>query len=62
MHPSGISLVTILPAPIVTLFPIVPPGRTTTFPPNHTLSPTLIGLAYSSPAFLSSISIGCPAV
>ena len=59
---SGMSFVTTLPAPIVTLLPIVTPGSTTTFPPNHTLLPTLIGFTYSKPLFLKSISIGCPAV
>ena len=46
---DGISLFTILPAPMITLSPIVTPGSTTTFPPIHTLFPTLIGLAYSNP-------------
>ena len=40
---GGIDLVTTLPAPITELSPIVTPGRTTTFPPNHTLLPTVIG-------------------
>ena len=51
---DGISLFTILPAPITTLSPIVTPGSTTTFPPIHTLFPTLIGFAYSNPLFLVS--------
>jgi len=36
---SGISFVTTLPAPIVTLLPMVIPGKTTVLPPIHTLSP-----------------------
>ena len=59
---DGISLFTTLPAPITTLSPIVTPGSTITFPPIHTLFPTFIGLAYSSPLFLLSTSSGCPAV
>ena len=51
---DGISLFTTLPAPITTLSPMVTPGRTTTFPPIHTLFPTLIGFAYSNPLFLIS--------
>ena len=51
---DGISFVTILPAPITTLSPILTPGRTTTFPPIHTLFPTSIGFAYSNPLFLVS--------
>ena len=48
---DGISFTTTLPAPIVTLSPIVIPGKTVTFPPIHTLFPTFIGFAYSSPLF-----------
>ena len=59
---DGISFVTTLPAPITVLSPIVTPGNTITFPPIHTLLPTLIGLAYSKPLFLNSTSNGCPAV
>lgn len=59
---SGISFVTILPAAIVQLSPIVTPGITATLPPNQTLFPTAIGFAYSKPLFLSSIFKGCPAV
>lgn len=40
---SGISLVTTLPAPIVTLLPIVTPGKIIEFPPIHTLSPMVTG-------------------
>ena len=59
---EGISFTTTLPAPITTLLPIVTPGITCTPAPNHTLSPTLIGYAYSRPRFLLSKSIGCPDV
>ena len=59
---EGISCVTTLPAPIITLSPMVTPGRTVTFPPIHTLFPTMIGFAYSKPLFLKFTSIGCPAV
>jgi len=38
---SGISFVTKLPAPIVTLLPMVIPGKTTVLPPIQTLSPIL---------------------
>ena len=38
------------------------PGSTTTFPPIHTLLPTVIGLAYSRPLFRCSTSRGWPAV
>ena len=59
---SGISFTTTLPAPMTQLSPIVTPGTTVTLAPNHTLLPTRIGLAYSSPRFLSTASSGCPAV
>ena len=36
---SGISFVTTLPAPIVTLLPMVMPGKTTELPPIQQLSP-----------------------
>lgn len=49
---DGISFVTMLPAPITTLSPIVTPGRTTTFPPIQTLFPIFIGFANSNPLFL----------
>lgn len=39
----GISFVTILPAPITTLSPIVTPGKIITPPPIHTLSPMVTG-------------------
>lgn len=56
---GGISLFTILPAPITTLSPIVTPGSTITFPPIHTLFPTFIGFAYSNPLFLLSAFKEC---
>ena len=40
-----------LPAPITQLSPIVTPGTTMTLPPIHTLWLTVMGFAYSSPAF-----------
>jgi len=42
---SGTSLVTTLPAPIVTLLPMVTPGSMTVLPPIQTLSPIFTGLA-----------------
>ena len=51
-----------LPAPMTTLSPIVIPPNTVTLPPNHTLFPIMIGLAYSSPLFLIVASIGCSGV
>ena len=59
---EGMFFVTMLPAPITTLSPIVTPPITVTLPPNQTLSPTVIGFAYSNPLFLSSAFIGCSAV
>ena len=46
--PSGMSWTTTLPPPMTARLPIVTPGRTVTPPPNQTLSPTVMGLAYSS--------------
>src|SRR5699024_11925649 len=40
---SGISLVTTHPAPMVTLFPMVTPGKIIEFPPIQTLSPIVTG-------------------
>lgn len=60
--PFGISLFTMLPAPITLLLPMVTPDNTHTCSPIHTLSPMVIGRAYSSPLFLCSASKGCPAV
>jgi hypothetical protein len=50
----GISLVTTLPEPITEFSPIETPGFITTFPPIHTLSPIIIGKAYSYSWFLIS--------
>ena len=44
---EGISFVTTLPAPMVTLLPMVTPGRMVTLPPIHTLSPMLTGSVHS---------------
>ena len=41
---------------------IVTPGNTVTPAPNHTLSPTFMGRANSSPLLRVSASRGCPAV
>jgi pheromone shutdown protein TraB len=43
--PLGISLVTILPAPITVLSPIVTPGKIITFVVIQTLLPITIGFA-----------------
>lgn len=61
-HPGGISLLTTLPAPMVTLSPIVTPGSTVTPAPIHTLLPIVMGRAYSRPLLRNSTSSGCPAV
>ncbi|KAI1363677.1 hypothetical protein F5Y08DRAFT_329175 [Xylaria arbuscula] len=47
---SGISLVTILPAPIVHPLPIVTPGIIVVFPPIQQSSPMTTGRAYSIPS------------
>ena len=44
---EGISFTTTLPAPMVTLSPIVTPGRMVTLPPIHTLSPMRTDLDHS---------------
>ena len=59
---EGISLTTILPAPITVLFPILTPGNITTLPPSQTLFPISIGFAYSNPLLRCSTFIGCPDV
>ena len=59
---AGISFVTMLPAPITVLSPIVTPESTVTFPPNQTLLPTVIGCAVSLPVILLAAFIGCSAV
>ena len=59
---GGMSRLTTLPAPITEPEPMVTPGSTVTFPPNHTLSPTAMGRANSSPAFRVWASRGWPAV
>ena len=45
---AGMSRVTTEPAPIMEFEPIVTPGVTVTFAPNHTLSPIVTGEACSS--------------
>src|SRR5215510_13004369 len=45
--PSGMSLVTTLPAPMTALEPIFTPGQITAPPPTHTSDPISMGLAYS---------------
>ena len=50
--PSGISLVTTLPAPITLPFPIVTPPQTVEFAPIHTSSPMVIALDVHIPSFL----------
>lgn len=54
---SGISFVTTDPAPMVTLFPIVTPGRMVTLPPIHTLWPMVTGSAHSRLEFRSTGSV-----
>ncbi len=55
---AGISLVTTLPAPITVFSPIVTPGSTIAPPPIHTLSPMVIGDAYSNIEMRVSTSSG----
>ena len=45
--PEGISLTTTLPAPMVTLSPMVTPGSIVTEPPIQTLLPIVTGCAHS---------------
>lgn len=47
MLSEGMSFTTTLPAPMVTLSPIVTPGRIVTLPPIQQLSPILTGRAHS---------------
>ena len=54
---DGISLVTTDPAPIVTLSPMVTPGRMVTLPPIHTLLPIVTGSAHSLRVFLLTGSV-----
>ena len=44
---DGISPTTTEPAPMVTLSPMVTPGRMVTLPPIHTLLPMVTGFAHS---------------
>ena len=50
------------PAPTTVSSPIVTPGSTITPPPSQTLSPTVIGSAYSHPARRGPGSTGWVAV
>ena len=52
---DGISLTTTDPAPMVTLSPIVTPGKIVTLPPIHTFFPIVTGKAHS---FLEFRSMG----
>ena len=54
---DGMSLVTTDPAPMVTLSPIVTPGRMVTLPPIQTLFPIVTGSAHSFRVFLSAGSV-----
>lgn len=54
---SGIHFATTDPAPIVTLLPIVTPGRIVTVPPTQTLSPIFTGSAHFLRVFLSIGSV-----
>jgi len=54
---EGMSFVTTLPAPIMVFPPMVTPGRMVTSPPIQTLSPTVIGSAFSSPRLRSSAMV-----
>jgi pheromone shutdown protein TraB len=52
---SGNDLVTMLPAPITQLLPILTDGRITAFVPIHTLFPIMIGLLLTEFLILESI-------
>lgn len=54
----GTSLVTTEPDAITTLSPIDTPGFITALPPIHTLSPKIMGFAYSFPELRSVGSSG----
>jgi hypothetical protein len=59
--PSGMSLVTTLPAPMIAFEPIFTPGQMIAPPPSHTSDPISIGLAYScfrrSSAFIGWVAV-----
>ena len=61
-QPSGISFTTTLPAPMVTLLPMVTPGRMVTDPPIQTWSPMVTGFAHYLREFLSTGSVMWQAV
>ena len=54
---DGISLTTTEPAPIVTLSPMVTPGKMVTLPPIQTLLPMVTGSAHSRRVLRSEGSI-----
>ena len=56
------SFVTTAPAPTMAFLPIVTPPKIVAEPPIHTLSSTVIGLAYTSHCSRCLASIGCIAV
>lgn len=58
---SGISLVTMLPAPIVHPFPIVTPAMMVTVPPIQQSSPIVTDLAYSMSSRRDWTSVSCVA-
>ena len=57
MQFEGISFTTTLPAPMVTLSPMVTPGSMVTLPPNQQLLPMVTGLAHSCREFRSVGSV-----
>ena len=57
MQFEGMSFTTTLPAPMVTLSPMVTPGSMVTLPPNQQLLPMVTGLAHSCREFRSVGSV-----
>ena len=58
---GGTSWVTTLPAPTTAPSPMVTPGRTVTLPPSQTLSPMVMGRAFSVPllrSWASEVDVG----
>jgi len=58
--PTGISLFTTLPAPIMLPFPIVTPPHTVALAPIHTSSSIVIGFEVPIPSALCIGRIACP--
>lgn len=58
---SGMSLVTMLPDPMVHPFPIVTPGMMVTFPPIQQSSPIVTWPAYSTPSRRDWTPVSCVA-